>query len=742
MTIIYNFVGCEFSVFRYLGSCYTAILSPTLQSDCIYTPISFLTSLVATFIRIRLRICITLLSILFAESTTCLQAQDTSSRRIPIDSVTHTLPKVEVSAYSQRFHEVIPAQTLEGAKLKALNSLSVADAIRFFSGVQIKDYGGVGGLKTINVRSMGTHHVGVFFDGIQLGNAQNGQVDLGKFSMDNIEAISLYNGQKSNMLQPAKDYASSSSVYLRSRTPRFEHGKRSNLKAVVKTGSFGLIDPSILYEWKINDKVSASVNAEVINAHGKYKYRYKRVAPKTREVLYDTTAVRHNGDIFSQRLEAGLYGQTKDGLWRVKSYFYNSNRGLPGAIVNNRWKNSQRQWDRSFFTQGTYRQKVTEKYEIQANAKYAYDYLRYLNPDTTLLLVDNTFHQQEGYLSVANRYSPYSWWDMGLAVDLQYNTLKSNMSGFVFPRRLTSLVAAVTGVDLGSFKMQGSLLYTYVFERVHSGNKSVDDAVKAAPPKQRLTPALFVSYRPWERIPLNLRAFYKEIFRLPTFNDLYYTDLGNALLQPEDTHQYNLGIQGEKSYDSGIIRHWQYQVDGYLSNVTNKIVAIPKGAGLYRWMMVNLGTVKIRGVEASGDVMLSPLREMYINLRGSYTYQKALDYTVTQSPLLTEVTYGGQIPYIPLHSGSAIAGITYKGWSLNYSFIYVGERFDSSDNNPRTYEEPWYTNDVNLRKTFQTRYGDLNVGLEVNNVLDQQYEVVLNFPMPGRNYKLTLSLDL
>lgn len=46
---------------------------------------------------------------------------------------------------------------------------------------------------------MGTNHVGVFYDGIQLSNAQNGQVDLGMFSLDNMQAISLYNGQKSQI---------------------------------------------------------------------------------------------------------------------------------------------------------------------------------------------------------------------------------------------------------------------------------------------------------------------------------------------------------------------------------------------------------------------------------------------------------------------------------------------------------------------------------------------------------------
>lgn len=64
------------------------------------------------------------------------------------------LPEVVITIGST-YKEVIPAQKLSGEELKTLNSFSVADAIRYFSGVQIKDYGGIGGLKTVNVRSLG-----------------------------------------------------------------------------------------------------------------------------------------------------------------------------------------------------------------------------------------------------------------------------------------------------------------------------------------------------------------------------------------------------------------------------------------------------------------------------------------------------------------------------------------------------------------------------------------------------------
>lgn len=661
----------------------------------------------------------------------------------PDDSTAMSFQLDEFVVYgSPLMKEVIPVQKLTGEQLKNLSSFSVADAIRYFSGVQIKDYGGIGGLKTVNVRSLGTNHVGVFYDGIQLGNAQNGQIDLGKFSLENIEEVSLYNGQKSNIFQPGKDFGSSATVYLRSRTPRFADGKRHNLRTTLKVGSFDLINPSLLYEYKINENLSASVNGEYIRSSGKYKFRYKRVLPQTGETAYDTTAVRQNGDITSTRFEGGLFGTIPKGHWRVKSYFYDSERGVPGAIVNNRWMNPQRQWDRSFFTQGVFQKTMTPKYDLLVNAKYAYDYMRYLNPDTTLKLIDNTFRQEESYISAANRYAITERWDAVLSADFQYNTLKSDLDGFVFPKRLTSLVALASAADLGKVKMQGSLLATFVRERIHSGNSAADDSIRAAPDKKELTPAFFVSYKPFKRQNFNIRAFYKHIFRMPTFNDLYYTDIGNISLKPEFTHQYNVGFLYDKDFTKGVIKHWQLQADAYYNEVTNKIVAVPKGSGQYRWMMMNLGFVEIRGIDVATSLLSEPVKDVLVNIRVTYTYQKAQDFTPRKSEILQKTTWGGQIPYIPWHNGSVIANINYKSWQLNYSFIYVGERYHSSANIPAEYEQPWYTNDMTIVKKLKYRSMDFRLSAEINNIFSQDYEVVLNYPMPKRNYKLAFTVEL
>lgn len=647
------------------------------------------------------------------------------------------IEEVEVTA-RHREQPVISVQKLEGARLEGLNTQSVADAVRYFSGVQIKDYGGVGGLKTVDLRSMGTHHLGVFYDGIEIGNAQNGTVDLGKFSMENIEQIALYNGQRSEIFQSAKDFGAAGTLYLRTRRPRFTD-KPYNLSVTMKAGTFGLANPSILYEQKITETIHLSASAEYTYAHGRYHFRYKKVLPSG-AVAWDTTAVRQNGDINACRSELGLFGYLPEGKWHVKGYFYTSNKGIPGAIVNNVWTNSQRQWDQNAFVQGNFTHKWFRGYDMQVNAKYSHDRLRYLNPDTTLMYIDNTFVQHEIYLSTAHRVAITGAqaiastmrhtavnWDIDLSADYQFNYLEGNLANFVYPERSTVLVAAATQVDWRYIKAQASVLGTFVKDKIHHPNTTMPTAAQQRP---QFTPAVYLGIQPWLKEEFYLRAFYKRIFRMPTFNDLYYTDVGNIALLPEYTVQYDGGLQYDKTWSRGVFRELNFKADGYFNQVKNKIVAIPKGNGQYRWQMMNLGYVEIRGCDLNIATTLCAGKEVFLSFAGTYTYQKAQDFTDPK-----EITYGGQIAYVPWHSCSATANIRWKGLSLNYAFIYVGERYTNSANIPANYMQPWYTHDMSVSYDWSLKVCRLHFAVEINNLLNQQYDVVLNYPMPGINGK-------
>ena len=444
------------------------------------------------------------------------------------------------------------------------------------------------------------------------------------------------------------------------------------------------------------------------------------------------------------RLEGALRGVIAEGSWSIKSYFYTSGRGIPGAIINNVWKRSQRQWDRNFFTQGSFQKSISSRHDLLLNAKYANDRMRYLNPDTTLLYIDNTFLQQEIYLSLAHKYRLMNNWDLALATDLQWNGLRTDLEGFVTPMRYSALMALATAVQLDKVKMQGSLLATLVRDLPadHSNPSGASGAPGEQTGKPKYSPALFFSYKPFHQHDLHLRAFYKHIFRMPTFNDLYYADIGRVDLQPEYTRQYNLGLQYGRQYPQGMIRGWELQGDAYFNRVTDKIIAVPKGNGMYRWMMMNRGEVEIKGVDLRISASALPLEVWLLTLKLNYTYQQALDLTRRTNKELEQLTYGGQIAYIPWHSGSLTAGVYHEPWQLNYSFIYVGERYRASANIPENHEQPWYTNDLSLTRTFNLGSFRNKVSLEVNNLFSQDYEVVLNYPMPKRNFKISWMVEI
>ena len=45
-------------------------------------------------------------------------------------------------------------------------------------------------------------------------------------------------------------------------------------------------------------------------------------------------------------------------------------------------------------------------------------------------------------------------------------------------------------------------------------------------------------------------------------------------------------------------------------------------------------------------------------------------------------------------------------------------------------------------KSFKIKAVNLKVTAEVNNLFDQAYDVVLNYPMPMRNYRLGIAVEL
>ena len=632
-----------------------------------------------------------------------------------------------VTVVGRKGRDIIPGERLSGERLKGLNTVSVADALRFFSGMQVKDYGGVGGIKTVNIRSMGSQHLGIYYDGVELGNAQNGQVDLGQYSMDNVGEVTVYNGQRSGIFQTASDFGSAGTVYIATRRPWFDSGETDHFRAKVKYGASDMLRVSGVWEHRFSERVTSSVTAGVLTSSGKYKFRYRR-KNYDGSTAYDTTAVRENGDVQAVRAEANIYGQIRGGSWGAKLYTYHSTRGIPGAIVNNVWRRGERQGDSNTFLQGWWQRNMSDKYSMRILAKLASYRTHYVNRDTTTQMVDNRYRQEEFYLSTSHMAEICRGWNVSACYDMRWSHLWSDMSPCYYPTRLHNLFSVATSADLRWVKLQGSILLNIV-----------DDKLKDGPDQSlltRWTPAVFVACYPFGTPAFSLRAYAKRSFRMPTFNDLYYADMGNSALRPETATQYNIGVLYERQYRGGMLQSMRLQADAYRNYIDDKITAYPKGQQ-FRWTMMNLGKVRITGTDISADATLRLPAGIAMTTRLQYTYQDARDVTNRNDSY-----YNDQIAYIPYHSGSLMLGMKWCRWSANYSFIYTGLRYSQQENILYNRLQPWYTSDLNIMRTLTLGKTLMRVTLEINNLFSQDYDVILNYPMPKRNCAISLDIDM
>ena len=597
--------------------------------------------------------------------------------------------------------------------------VQVADVLRRFTGIQVKDYGGAGGLKTVNVRSLGSEHVGIFMDGIQIDNAQNMQVDLGRFSTDAIGSVSLYNGNKARQLQTAKEYAAGAAVYLESFRPVADGGM-----ARLRGGSFETVQSSLQLD-KVFGRVAVHTAAEYLYSGGRYKFPY-----------YDTTLVRENGDIRSLRLDGQVFGTVRGGEWRMRLYSYGSERGYPGPVIRRAAGfpfSAERQADQDAFVQGSWRQDWTSAYSTAMRFKLADNYTHYnthaeKNPMT--LPYDIHYRQRSAYASLAQSLVLSGPWSVDLATDLQYNTLDSDVGQFVSPCRTTFNGALATRYALERLRLGAHLAWLGAWDTYGSraGGFTRENSFRSA-----WMPSLSVSWLPASA--LELSAFAKRTYRLPTFNDLYYALMGNSALVPESATQYCLsfrasplssrprptGPRGEISTE--------FLASAYYNRVANKIVAIPT-ASQFRWTMLNIGIADIIGLDlkASGSYQAD---DFAASAALRYTFQQALDHSDPESR-----TYGNQIPYIPLHSGSIDFSLAWRSWTFTWNTLLTGHRWSRTANIPDYYLPPWSSTDVSLAYTKKL----LTLSLGVNNLFNHRYQIIQGYPMPGTNAFLTVTL--
>ncbi len=645
-----------------------------------------------------------------------------------------TLKNVSLPDFSVRTEAVqetphaVSSQTITPDIIEHLPAKDLGDVLKYLSGASVRDYGGIGGIKTVSVRSLGASHTAVYYDFLPVSDCNTGQTNLGRFSQENTESVSLYSGSPDDILHPARMLASASTLVLRTPVPQFQNQEKIHMDAAFRGGSFQLYNPYLHWEQKLGKQWSFSISGKYDYQKGDYPYVYQNFGQTIR-------GKRSNSEVRNFRLEGNLYHSSPQRLAQAKIFYYDSRQQLPGAIVLYNSLCRQHMEERNLFGQFHFHHldlfHKQGKWQFQNNEKINYDQLRYTDPDylNAAHCLENTYRQWEYYLSDALLRNFGKYVSISLANDLNIDHMEADLSGFIPPTRFSSLTAL-----MGKFQHQGHNLADFHAAILH--NAYVDMAVgKSTEKTRKWSPSVNLLYRmngPRGHYSQDWRFSFKDIFRMPTFTECYYRLFGAAALKPEDVKEWNAGCGGQWNNQGGRTLHWE--ADVFYNKVTNKIVAVPS-QNLFVWSMLNFGEVEIRGAEAKlhyTDADILSAWRMQIALDINYTFQHAWDISNPESK-----TYRQQLPYTPYHSGSGILRMDWRRFSFSYTLLMVGRRYTLGQNTDANRMEAYADHGMSLsyrlptaRIKGQRSYWLFQVHLL--NLTNRHYEIIRDYPMPGR----------
>jgi len=206
-------------------------------------------------------------------------------------------------------------------------------------------------------------------------------------------------------------------------------------------------------------------------------------------------------------------------------------------------------------------------------------------------------------------------------------------------------------------------------------------------------------------------------FRIPTYNDLYWIDGGNPNLKPESSYQTEIG--NELTF-----KNLKFSVTGYFMRIEDMIQWLPGAAS--SWLPRNVNNVKTYG----GELLVNwnkSFGQNTLSITGNYAY------TISE-----DLATGKQLIYIPFHNANAAFAYSYRKFSANYQVLFNGEVFTRSDNAPRYNLDAYLVSNLGL--SYKIGKSDsLKAGFQLLNLFNENYEVMVRRPFPGRHFNTYLT---
>lgn len=607
----------------------------------------------------------------------------------------------EVTVVGKRGNEVASAATVHSLNMGDMMQRGVtdiADAIHRLPGITLRDYGGAGGVKTVSVRGFGSQHTGVSYDGIMLSDCQTGEIDLHRYTLDNMKSLSLAVGDKDEIFVPARAISTAATLNI-------ETEKREGLLCKLSYGSWNQVNPMISYGKRMG-RLFLSANADYLHADNDYPFTLYNIGTRTREHRANSAMDQGHGEV-DLRWLASEKAQID-----AKIYYYDNDRELPGVVHYYTDENDENLRERNMFVQLGGRFRLADRLSLRANGKWNWASTDYHNGMPSGGVTSAEYWQREYYGNACLLYTPVEALALDYSIDYFVNNINSSLAQMASADRKSLLQSASAKLRLDRLTLIGRAIWSNYMGEAH-----------------RLSPSVSMSFRLAKDKEYYLRMSYKSIFRMPTFKELYYFHLGDQALKPENTNQVNLGLTASERVGK---THLSATVDAYYNRVSDKIVSVP--INMFVWRNINMARVDALGLDFSGEISYNINKVQSLALYANYSLQRVKNMTDSES-----THYENQIAYTPEHVGSATLSWQNPWVNLSVTGDGMTERWTTNEHSDGTRMPGYMEFSATAYRTFALRNSEITLRASMMNLFDKQYDVVAHYPMPGRSWKISLT---
>ncbi len=227
-----------------------------------------------------------------------------------------------------------------------------------------------------------------------------------------------------------------------------------------------------------------------------------------------------------------------------------------------------------------------------------------------------------------------------------------------------------------------------------------------------------------------IKAAISRSYRRPSWNDLYWHNLGNLELKDEDAWMFNLSIEKKNRW---VRFELQNELSVYYGVIDNWILWKAQSHSLF-WQPENVLKVVQRGVELESNIFMTNTHYSV-----SFSNSLALQYTSDES-LISQGIAHAQLIYTPFFKSNHCIKWTSNKWSIYYQEHLESKRYTSTDHN--NFLNAYSVGNLGLVYAHQIDDWSYSASIELKNIWNSNYFLVADKPMPLRYLNVNLNINL